>query len=140
MKGLRALVTGATGFIGSSLSLVLLEAGAELRVMVRDKEKASELQNLGAKVFVRDLASPNDLEQALEGCDIVFHVARCRIRMESPRRPTLHQTPIWGCYCPYLDLSLLNAYQEMRLCGSYPLSLGKFTWNPSNRNTRYLPL
>jgi uncharacterized protein YbjT (DUF2867 family) len=65
------LVTGATGTIGSELVPQLLEAGEQVRVFVRDKQKVEEKR---VEIAVGDLRQPAALEQALGGVDRVFLV------------------------------------------------------------------
>ena len=65
------LVTGATGTIGRELVPRLLEAGEQVRVFVRDKEKVGEKR---VEIAVGDLRQPAALEQALRGVDRVFLV------------------------------------------------------------------
>ena len=74
-----ALVTGATGFLGSHVARVLADQGAQLRLLVRP---ASDLRNLdglngdrGVDRVVGDLRDAVSIEKALSGCDVVFHVA-----------------------------------------------------------------
>jgi len=74
-----ALVTGATGFLGSHVARVLADQGAQLRLLVRP---ASDLRNLdglngdrGVDRVVGDLRDAASISKALSGCDVVFHVA-----------------------------------------------------------------
>ena len=73
-----ALVTGATGFLGSHVARVLAEQGAQLRLLVRP---TSDLRNLNddalknADRVVGDLRDAASISRALSGCDVVFHVA-----------------------------------------------------------------
>jgi dihydroflavonol-4-reductase len=73
-----ALITGATGFLGSHVARVLAEQGAELRLLVRP---TSDLRNLNdddlknADRVVGDLRDAASISKALSGCDVVFHVA-----------------------------------------------------------------
>jgi dihydroflavonol-4-reductase len=73
-----ALITGATGFLGSHVARVLAEQGAELRLLVRP---TSDLRNLNdddlknADRVVGDLRDSASISKALSGCDVVFHVA-----------------------------------------------------------------
>ncbi len=72
---LKALVTGATGFVGSTLCEELLRRGIETRTLMR---KTSSLSNLGAasvQPVYGDLRSPEGLEEAVKDVDIIFHVA-----------------------------------------------------------------
>jgi len=68
-----ALVTGATGFVGWHVARGLLERGDRVRVLVRDRARLKELED--AEVVQGDLRDPGSLEEAVEGCSVVFHVA-----------------------------------------------------------------
>jgi NAD dependent epimerase/dehydratase len=83
LRGKRVLVTGADGFIGSHLTEALLERGCDLRAFVYynsfnswgwldtlPPEMARELD-----VFAGDIRDPNGVAKAMEGCDVVFHLA-----------------------------------------------------------------
>lgn len=72
---MKALVTGATGFTGSHLTLALLARGYAVRALVRDPQRAQLLAERGAELAVGDLTLPPDVARAVQGCDIVFHVA-----------------------------------------------------------------
>ena len=53
---MRALVTGATGFIGGRLAELLLARGDRVRVLVRNPEAATKLEHLrGAEVVRGDV-------------------------------------------------------------------------------------
>lgn len=72
---MKALVTGATGFVGSTLCEELLRRGVETYALMR---KTSSLANLGAasvKPVHGDLRSPEGLEQAVADADVIYHVA-----------------------------------------------------------------
>lgn len=73
--GLKAFVTGATGFLGSHVARVLAEQGAELRLLVRPTSDLRNLDGLDADRVVGDLRDAASIEKALAGCDVVFHVA-----------------------------------------------------------------
>ena len=71
-----ALVTGATGFLGSHVARVLAEQGAELRLLVRPTSDLRNIDDLkNADRVVGDLRDAASISQALSGCDVVFHVA-----------------------------------------------------------------
>lgn len=78
--GRRVLVTGGASFIGSHLTDALVAAGAEVRVI--DDLSSGVLANLEQHVrdetveFVRaDLLASGVAERAVEGIEIVFHLA-----------------------------------------------------------------
>jgi dihydroflavonol-4-reductase len=70
-----AFVTGATGFLGSHVTRVLAEQGANLRLLVRPSSDLRNLQGLNAETATGDLRDAASLEKAMAGCDTVFHVA-----------------------------------------------------------------
>ena len=72
---MRALVTGATGFVGSHLAEALRGAGHEVTALVRSPAKAAALAPLGVHVAAGDLDDPDSLLRAAEGQEVVFHVA-----------------------------------------------------------------
>ncbi len=72
-----ALVTGGTGFIGSHLVETLIRRPAAVRCLVRSPERAGLLRELGAEIFVGDLAEPERLAEAARGASVVYHLAGC---------------------------------------------------------------
>ena len=70
-----AFVTGATGFLGSHVARVLVDQGADLRLLVRATSNLKNLEGLKAETATGDLRDAASLEKAMYGCDTVFHVA-----------------------------------------------------------------
>lgn len=70
-----ALVTGATGFLGSHLVELLLERGETVRSLVRPGEDASSLARAGVAVYRGDLKERGSLDVAVRSVDRVFHCA-----------------------------------------------------------------
>ncbi len=73
---MKALVTGASGFLGRHVVAALLARGVEVRAMVRP---AARLDGLGwpasVEVFRADLRSSRDLARAFAGVDVLLHLA-----------------------------------------------------------------
>jgi len=67
----RILVTGAKGFIASALAPALIESGAAVRLASRTPSARPGVQNF----VVGDLGAPIDWGAALEGVDVVIHLA-----------------------------------------------------------------
>jgi uncharacterized protein YbjT (DUF2867 family) len=65
-------ITGATGNTGRVVAERLLAAGKQVRVIVRDKAKASALAKLGAEVVVAELSDQAALEKAFAGAEGVY--------------------------------------------------------------------
>jgi dihydroflavonol-4-reductase len=72
---MTALVTGASGFVGSHVARQLVEAGHSVRVLVRPSSNLRLLEGLGAEHVEGDLRDVTSLERAMKGVRHVFHVA-----------------------------------------------------------------
>ena len=75
MAGLKVLVTGATGFIGSQLCRGLIERGHSVRAFHRPSSKLRLLEDLEVEHALGDLTQPETLEAAVDGVEAVFHAA-----------------------------------------------------------------
>jgi dihydroflavonol-4-reductase len=71
----RALVTGATGFVGSNLVAELIARGWSVRCLVRDLNRAAPLARLGAELTTGSLQDFDSIVRGTAGTDVVFHVA-----------------------------------------------------------------
>jgi nucleoside-diphosphate-sugar epimerase len=72
---MKALVTGATGFVGSHLVEALQRNGTEVTALARSPEKASALVAQGIRVVWGDLHQPETLENAARDQDVIYHIA-----------------------------------------------------------------
>jgi dihydroflavonol-4-reductase len=72
---MKALVTGATGFVGSHVARLLADQGAELRLLVRPTSVTANLEGIVGERVAGDLREPESLRKAMAGCEAVFHVA-----------------------------------------------------------------
>ena len=72
---MKALVTGATGFVGGHLAETLRRRGAEVTALVRSPAKAAPLTALGVRTVQGDLHDQAALREATRGQDVIFHVA-----------------------------------------------------------------
>ena len=70
-----ALVTGATGFTGGHLARALARYRYHVRALVRDPAKANELKQWGIEPVQGDLVNARDVDQAMQGCTHVYHIA-----------------------------------------------------------------
>ncbi|KDP39033.1 hypothetical protein JCGZ_00790 [Jatropha curcas] len=79
-NGVTYCVTGANGYIGSFLVKILLERGYRVHATVRHPAKSLHLLSLWnggdrLRLFKADLAEEGSFDEAIKGCDGVFHVA-----------------------------------------------------------------
>jgi uncharacterized protein YbjT (DUF2867 family) len=71
---MRALVTGATGFIGSRLATALAERGAGVRCLVRDRERAKQLADAGHDLHEGDVLEAGSLRGAGAGVSTAYYL------------------------------------------------------------------
>src|SRR5215204_478219 len=76
---MKVLVTGGTGFVGSHSVKALVDAGHDLRLLVRSPDRlAPALEPLGVhdvEHVVGDATDAESVRRAMDGCDAVVHAA-----------------------------------------------------------------
>ena len=72
---MKALVTGATGMLGSHVVERLLAEGTEVRALVREPSRATWLARQDVELARGDLMDPMSLRASARGCDEVYHAA-----------------------------------------------------------------
>jgi len=91
----RALVTGATGFIGGNVARALLRHGYGVRALVRDVGRAADLKAMGAQLALGDLCDEASLERAVSGCDALLHVGAI-YTLWAPEPELVYRTNVRG--------------------------------------------
>ena len=75
------LILGATGFIGQELARQFLAAGRRIRLMVRNPGRLpKDLQGPAVEIIRGDLTRAVDLEKAIAGSRVVYHLARANVK------------------------------------------------------------
>jgi dihydroflavonol-4-reductase len=72
---MKALVTGATGFVGGAVARALVKRGIDVRVIARGGSDLQNLQGLPHELVTGDLRDQASLRSALTGCSQLYHVA-----------------------------------------------------------------
>jgi len=83
LKDKKVLITGADGFIGSHLTEALLEEASSVRAFCYYNsfnslgwlDTLNETQLNKIEIFAGDIRDPNGVRKAMEGIDVVFHLA-----------------------------------------------------------------
>jgi nucleoside-diphosphate-sugar epimerase len=79
---MKALITGATGFIGYHLVRALLSHDVEVACLVRRTSNTAWLDGLGVRFLYGDLRDERSLASAVRGFDWVFHLAGAVISVD----------------------------------------------------------
>jgi nucleoside-diphosphate-sugar epimerase len=111
----RAVVTGASGFLGSHLVRLLRERGHD--VVAGTRKPAPELERLGARVVPLDLGDREALRTAFKGRDVVFHVAA--------------KTGVFGARDDYWRSNVVGTENVIATCAAREVRKLVFTSSPS---------
>ncbi|MCH8079471.1 MAG: NAD-dependent epimerase/dehydratase family protein [Proteobacteria bacterium] len=92
---MKILITGANGFIGSAVMRHLLGVGHDIRAVVRPGSDRRNLEGFPVEIVEGDLNDKVSLEQAVRGCNAVFHLA-ADYRLWIPDPDNMYQTNVKG--------------------------------------------
>jgi dihydroflavonol-4-reductase len=90
-----ALVTGGTGFVGSTLAKALLQGGWQVRILRREHSDLRAIGNTDVEHRFGDVRDLGSLKRALGGVDVVFHTAAL-VSYRRRERETMYETNIGG--------------------------------------------
>ncbi|QYE34073.1 NAD-dependent epimerase/dehydratase family protein [Polymorphobacter sp. PAMC 29334] len=79
-----AFVTGGSGFVGGHLIGALLDKGWDVRALARSRDATAAVEKLGATAMTGELDDRAALERAMQGTEVVFHVA-AHFKLWGPR-------------------------------------------------------
>ena len=114
-QGLRAVVTGGGGFLGSRIVSMLLEEGCPVRSFSRSKYP--ELAAHGVVCLRGDLADRGAVCDALRDADVVFHVGA--------------KAGIWGDYSDYYAANVIGTRNVIEACLQNGVARLVYTSTPS---------
>lgn len=83
------LVAGASGFVGSHITRLLVRRGRKVRILLRATSSRKAFQGLPVEIVTGDVLAAETLRPAMEGCQTVFY------SVVDPRFWLTDQTPIW---------------------------------------------
>lgn len=87
---MRIFLTGGTGYVGSAVLEALVRGGHHVDALVRNSERAAEVQKRGAHPVLGDLLSPGSYADAVAAADGAIHTAADY----SARGPKIDETAI----------------------------------------------
>jgi nucleoside-diphosphate-sugar epimerase len=112
---MKALVTGGGGFLGKAIVLKLLERGDAVRSFSRGDYP--ELSKLGVEVVRGDISDAKEVDSAVDGSDVVFHVAS--------------KPGIWGPYEEYHRTNVDGTENIITACRNHGIKRLVYTSSPS---------
>ncbi|HUL31017.1 MAG TPA: hopanoid-associated sugar epimerase, partial [Thermodesulfobacteriota bacterium] len=124
---MKALITGANGFVGSAVSRQLLAAGYYVRALVRPNSDRRNLSGLPVEIVNGDVTDRQSLDRAMGGCSTLFHVA-ADYRLWLPKPDEMYETNVIGTR--NVMLAAMNAGIKRVVYTSSVATLG-FTLNGS---------
>jgi dihydroflavonol-4-reductase len=92
---MRVFLTGAAGPLGRALTEVFRERGDAVVGQVRRRSGIGVLRKLGAEPVMSDLMRARLLADAMQGCDLVVHVAQF-FDFWAPQASTFHAVNVYG--------------------------------------------
>ena len=94
MEKARVLVTGGTGVVGTAAVRSLVNRGHDVRLFSRNASKEVERWPVGVEARDGSIEDPESMRGALDGCDVVVHVAG--IVAEEPPETTFELINVEG--------------------------------------------
>lgn len=137
---LRLAVTGAAGYLGSEICWQAVQAGHEVRAVVRSAGTASAFLNMMCEVFeADDLADAVQAREAADGVDVVIHTAsvfRSCADMETELvqpNMALAEQMVCACAAANAKLVLTSSMAAVR-AGGQPLRGGRSCYTSEDWN------
>lgn len=113
---MKILVTGGSGFLGKHLIKALQGAGyTDLRTL--NRSACEDLHEQGVEIIQGDISDYNCVEKAVQGCEVVFHVAA--------------KAGVWGSYKSYYKVNVIGTENVVRACWKYGVTKLIYTSSPS---------
>lgn len=112
---MRALVTGGGGFLGGAVVRLLRGRGRTVRSLTRSAYPW--LDELGVEQAFADLAAPDAVAKAVEGCDIVYHVAA--------------KAGVWGRHADFFSTNVTGTQNVIAACKKHGVRKLVYTSTPS---------
>jgi nucleoside-diphosphate-sugar epimerase len=112
---MRILVTGGGGFLGQAITQQLIQRGDQ--VVSLNRSRYPELEELGVSCVRGDIADPDAVMQAAEGCEAVIHVA-------AKAGPGLHRPD-------FERPNVLGTRNVLEACRAHGISYLVYTSSPS---------
>lgn len=132
----RVLVTGTSGFTGGHLAERLAREGYAVRGLARDPERCATLRKHGVELVAGDLRDVASLRRAVEGMDVVYHIAAL-FRPENVSRKDMWDANVQGTQ-DLLDAAIEAGVKRFVHCSTVGVH-GDIKTPPATEDTPYGP-
>jgi nucleoside-diphosphate-sugar epimerase len=109
------LVTGGRGFLGGAIVKMLLEQGKSVPSLAR--HHCPRLATAGVEQFIGDLSDPVQVDRAVNGCELVYHVAA--------------KAGVWGDYRDFYNANVVGTRNVIAACRQQDVTRLVYTSSPS---------
>lgn len=113
---MKALVTGATGYLGRALCALLEREGITVHALCRSRIKSQTIAGDHVKIFLGELDNKTMLGKALDGCEQVYHLAAVT-KIWSKDQSIYHKINV-DCTKILLELAISTGVQKMVMTSS----------------------
>jgi dihydroflavonol-4-reductase len=130
---MKALVTGATGFIGFHVARLLAKQGFSVKALVREGSDAHSLKALGIEPVIGDVRDPHSVRRALEGCRQLYHLAAdYRLWVKDPK--TMYDINVKGTE-NVMEAALIAGIERVVYTSTVGVLAACSNGKPSNEET-----
>lgn len=112
---MKILITGGGGFLGTAIVRLLINEGHACRCVARNDYP--HLRAMGAKQICGDLSDMQIADQAVEGCEAIFHVAA--------------KAGVWGKHEDYFQANVIATKNILKAAEKYSVKYLIYTSTPS---------
>ncbi|MEA3362282.1 MAG: NAD-dependent epimerase/dehydratase family protein [Thermodesulfobacteriota bacterium] len=112
---MKVLVTGGGGFLGKAIVKLLLEQGNDVCSFSRNIYP--QLTALGVEQFVGDLTDLSAIIKAVDGCEMIYHVAA--------------RAGVWGSYAEFYQPNVIGTKNIIQACRKCHVPRLVYTSSPS---------
>jgi len=115
LPAMKALVTGAGGFLGGAIVRMLRQRGVDVRSFTRTHSAA--LERAGVEQHLGDIADRTAVEKAAAGVDVVYHVAA--------------KAGVWGRHDAFVATNVVGTENVIAACRRHGIRRLVYTSTPS---------
>jgi dihydroflavonol-4-reductase len=133
---MNCLVTGATGFLGTNLVHELVRRGWAVRAFGLPGSPTTYIRDLPVEIVFGDVTAAADVDRAVAGCEVVFHVAGdtswWKKRFDRQRAVNVDGTTNVAAACLKHNVRRLIHTSTIDALGYNPDGMADETWRPYN--------